>query len=152
MLSMNRSLLFIILIITSMGWLVSCSSRINCNLRLHQTVKDRHTDTYIITPVNNPIPSFDTVCSHITYNIGTCHNKIVLISTSDPNFIFDKMKVGQPLSKKYARHEIKTVKGWGRYVRLDNGWYAGESFPKDENKNNEEFIIDFFFKYDFLCK
>lgn len=152
MLSMNRSLLFIILIITSMGLFVSCSSRINCNLRLHQTVKDRHTDTYIITPVNNLIPSFDTVCSHITYYIGTCHNKIALISTSDPNFIFDKMKVGQPLSKKYARHEIKTVKGWGRYVRLDNGWYAGESFPKDENKNNEEFIIDFFFKYDFLCK
>lgn len=149
---MNRPLLFILLIITNMCLLVSCSSRINCNLRLHQKVKDKPINTYILTPINNLIPSFDTVCNHITYNIGTCHNKIVLISTSDTTFIFDKMKVGQPLSKKYKSHEIKLIKGWGRYVRLDKGWYAGESFPKDENKNNEEFIIDFFFKYDFLCK
>lgn len=117
---------------------------LNDSMALSQPAHIIRTHYFTLTPANAFAPAFDTIYRGVEYTIAVEDEKIAIISTRDPNFALDGLRVGNHLSDKYKGEEIKLIKGWGRYVKLRDGWYAATSF---ESKG--DFVIQWFFQYDF---
>ena len=114
--------------------------RSNC-IELDQEVEFNETGTYILNPINNPIPSYDTICNGIKYTIGIVNFRIKFIVTTDTNFSCDRLMIGMPLPDKYKNRKIRSVPGWGKFVQVKYDWYAA-CFSREG-----DFIIDCFFKF-----
>lgn len=117
---------------------------LNGRMELSQPAHVTRTHYFTLTPANDFAPTFDTIYQSVEYTVAVQNEKIVFISTRDSNFVCDGMHVGDHLSGQYKKAEIKSIKGWGRCVKLRDGWYAATS---DQQKR--DFVIQCFFQYDF---
>ena len=102
-------------------------------------------DKSVLTPDNNFVPAFDTTFNNITYTVGVANNTIIFVSTNDPDFHLDNMKIGGYVKNKYKESDIMKRTGWGRFIKLNDDWYAATS----SQTKNDDFIIEWFFKYNF---
>ena len=102
-------------------------------------------DKSVLTPDNNLVPAFDTTFNNITYTVGVANNTIIFVSTNDPDFHLDNMKIGGYVKNKYKESDIMKRTGWGRFIKLNDDWYAATS----SQTKNDDFIIEWFFKYNF---
>lgn len=138
---MHRKQVIIAFIICTVLFQQSCTLwRSNC-IDLNQEVEYNGTSTYILNPVNNLVPSFDTTCNGIKYTIGVVNCRINFIITNDANFSCDRLTIGMPLPDKFKNRKIKSVPGWGKFVQVKYDWYAACLSREDD------FIIDCFFKF-----
>lgn len=69
---------------------------------------------------------------------------VVFISTVDPGFAIDGKKyIGMALSSFANKKDIVTAEGWGSYLKIPGGWYAGFG---DKNLRDSS-TVRFLFKY-----
>ena len=95
--------------------------RSNC-IELDQRVEFNETTTYILNPINNLMPSYDTICNGIKYTLGVVESRIKFIVTNDTNFSCDRLTIGMPLPDKYKNRKIRLVPGWGKFVQVKYDW------------------------------
>lgn len=70
--------------------------------------------------------------------------RIVFISTDDPDFVINgKSYVGMPLSSFKNRDRLKTSRGWGSYLEINDEWYAAFDFKELSDTSKVIFV----FKY-----
>ncbi len=100
----------------------------------------------VLLPNNDLVESHDIMMDGVNYTIGFRDCKIVYVGTSDEKFTVDNLRVGAPLSRDLLDRELGYTPGWGYYIKMDSGWYAGFDFSKIPKAGTP---IQFFFKFDF---
>ena len=116
-------------------------------LTLGSTVENlEKSQSRVLIPNNDLVESHDVMVDGVNYTIGIRDGKIVYIGTSDERFTVDNLQVGALISRDLLGRELGYTPGWGYYIKMDSGWYAGLDFSK---KPTEGTPIQFFFKYDF---
>ena len=125
---------------------LSCSSK--KYLTLNSVVKETKADnTFIFAPNGALIKSFSIIEKNIEYTVGVSLNdKTIYIGTIDKKFTISGLKINDLLPKSYFDREWGYSAGWGYYVEIESGWYAGFGF---QTKPNRESRIQWFFKFDF---
>ncbi len=78
--------------------------------------------------------------------IGVLNNIIIYIGTTDKNFTISNLKINDLLPESYFNREWGYSTGWGYYIEIESGWYAGFDF---QTKPDEESRIQWFFKFNF---
>jgi hypothetical protein len=117
-------------------------------LTLNSTIKETKADsTFIFVPNGALIKSFSIIKKNIKYIIGiSFNNRLIYIGTTNENFIINGLKINDQLPECYFDKEWGYSAGWGYYIEIESGWYAGFDF---QTKPNEESRIQWFFKFDF---
>ena len=101
---------------------------------------------FILIPNGAVISSFPVVANNIEYTIGVRNNKIIYIDTKDENFRINDLRINDFLPESYFNREWGYIPGWGKYVEIESGWYAGFDFRIIPDEYSR---IQWFFKFDF---
>ena len=129
---------------------LSCS--IPNNLELNSPI-DKGLKTYnsfIFIPSGALVKSYHLVEKNIKYTVGISpEHKIIYISTTDKKFSINSLKINDKLPESYFDRKWGYKSGWGYYIEIESGWFAGFDF---ETKPNKESGIQWFFKFDFNNK
>ena len=116
-------------------------------MTLNSSFKDaRATNTGVIAPNNDLIDAYQIKEGRVAYTVGVKNGKIVYVQTIDKAFTVGGLRVGDVLPKAFADREMGYRLGWGYYVEIEAGWYAGFD---PTTKPTEESRIQWFFKYAF---
>lgn len=135
----------IIVLLVSIMCLSSCSSKEY--LTLESKFKGtKANNTFILIPNGAVINSFPIVENNIEFSVGVLNNKIIDICTTDKNFTISNLKTNDQLPESYFNREWGYRPGWGYYIEIESGWYAGFDF---QTKPDEKSRIQWFFKFDF---
>ncbi|NLL29245.1 MAG: hypothetical protein GX259_10665 [Bacteroidales bacterium] len=135
----------ILLLLVSIMCLSSCSSKKYLTLKSKFRVTEAN-NTFIFIPNGALINSFLIVENNIEYTVGVLNNIIIYIGTTDKNFTIGNLKINDLLPESYFNREWGYSTGWGYYIEIESGWYAGFDF---QTKPNEESRIQWFFKFNF---
>jgi len=121
-----------------------CSvNRIELNTRIQIKNENR---TNILLPTGSLTSSTFVIDKGIKYTVGfTSMKKTIFISTADSNFAIKGLRVNDIIPSEYFDN-FNYIPGWGYYVYLSNGWYAGFDFQKKPDKDSK---INWFFKFKF---
>lgn len=135
----------ILISLISIMCLSSCSSK--KYLTLESKFKGtKANNTFIFIPNGALINSFPIVENNIEYTVGVLNNIIIYIGTTDKNFTISSLKINDLLPESYFNREWGYSTGWGYYIEIESGWYAGFDF---QTKPDEESRIQWFFKFNF---
>lgn len=117
-------------------------------LALNSIVKEtKINNTFEFLPNGALIKSFSIIEKNIEYTVGvSSNNRIIYISTRDENFTIYGLKINNQLPESYFDKTLEYRAGWGYYIEIDSGWYAGFDF---QTKPNIESKIQWFFQFDF---
>jgi hypothetical protein len=135
----------ILLLLVSIMCLSSCSSKKYLTLKSKFRVTEAN-NTFIFIPNGALINSFPIVENNIEYTVGVLNNIIIYIGTTDKNFTISNLKINDLLPESYFNREWGYSTGWGYYIEIESGWYAGFDF---QTKPDEESRIQWFFKFNF---
>lgn len=135
----------ILLLLVSIMCLSSCSSKKYLTLKSKFRVTEAN-NTFIFIPNGALINSFLIVENNIEYTVGVLNNIIIYIGTTDKNFTISNLKINDLLPESYFNREWGYSTGWGYYIEIESGWYAGFDF---QTKPDEESRIQWFFKFNF---
>ena len=125
--------------------LLSCSP--GTQLTLNSSFKDtRATNMKVIVPNNDLIDAYQIKEGRVAYTVGGKNGEIVYVQTIDKAFTVGGLRVGDPLPKAFADREIGYRLGWGYYVEIEAGWYAGFDHTTRPTEGSR---IQWFFKYAF---
>ena len=116
------------------------------NLTLGSNFKGTKANEGVLIPSGALVNSFPLVENNIEYTVGVNNDKIIYISTADKNFRINNLKINDLLPESYFNREWGYIPGWGYYVEIESGWYAGFDF---QTKPDKESRIQWFFKFDF---
>ena len=143
-----KAYIFILFVLASF---FSCgSSKNHIELNTHINRSKYNVNYKMLIPSGDFVDSFDYTINNVTYSVSlSLRNKVIYLSTNDNDFIIDELRINNPVSDKYLTKEFKYRPGWGYYLPLRDGWYAGFDF---KNKPTKESVIIWFFKYDFTNK
>lgn len=134
---MNKLILLFILCL-------SCTPK--PDLTLHSVYKEsKISNENILLPSGAFVHSYDITDNGIEYAIGVKEDRIVFICTKDERFSIDGLRINDLLPDS-CHKEWRYRPGWGYYIGLCDGWYAGHDY---QAKPNEQSRIQWFFKYDF---
>ena len=123
----------------------SCSPR--TQLALNSSYENtKATDTYVLIPNGALVDSHQIIENNIEYTVGVVNGRIKYVSTFDKDFTVGGLRINDLLPKSFSNRQWGYRPGWGYYIELDAGWYAGFDF---KTKPTEESRIQWFFKYDF---
>lgn len=150
---MNKTILLLLVSIICL----SCSSMKDLTLgsKFRGT---KASNGFIFIPNGSFINAFPVVMNNIEYKVGVLNNTIIYIQTRDKNFTINNLKINDKLPESYIinrefvsipaynNREIGYIPGWGYYIEIESGWYAGFD---SKTKPNEESRIECFFKYKF---
>ena len=149
---MNKTILLLLVSIICL----SCSSMKDLTLgsKFRGT---KASNGFIFIPNGSFINAFPVVMNNIEYKVGFLNNTIIYIYTDDKNFTINNLKINDKLPESYNNREfvsipaynnreIGYIPGWGYYIEIESGWYAGFD---SKTKPNEESRIEWFFKYNF---
>ena len=150
---MNKTILLLLVSIICL----SCSSMKDLTLgsKFRGT---KASNGFIFIPNGSFINAFPVVMNNIEYKVGVLNNTIIYIYTDDKNFTINNLKINDKLPESYIinrefvsipaynNREIGYIPGWGYYIEIESGWYAGFD---SKTKPNEESRIECFFKYNF---
>ena len=103
-------------------------------------------NTLIFIPDGSCVSSYRVIDNNIEYDIGVYKNTIIFISTSDKDFTVNGLRVNDHMPASMLNRDIGFRSGWGYYVEIVSGWYAGFDYGKRPTIDSP---ILFFFKYDF---
>lgn len=98
------------------------------------TMKAQKSITFMTTPYSDILTVYPTKIDGINFSFGVDgYRKKLMIETNDPNFKLNgKPVIGRTLSSFENKADIKFMKGWGYYLKLDEYWYA--AFPWVEKR------------------
>ena len=150
---MNKTILLLLVSIICL----SCSSMKDLTLgsKFRGT---KASNGFIFIPNGSFINAFPVVMNNIEYKVGVLNNTIIYIYTDDKNFTINNLKINDKLPESYIinrefvsipaynNRELGYIPGWGYYIEIESGWYAGFD---SKTKPNEESRIECFFKYNF---
>lgn len=114
-----------------------------CSFANGQKVTKPDKNFMILTPQNNIIKAYKTMINGINFMIAVedIHNSLY-ISTSDQKFrLGDSTIIGRPLESFKNKKEIKLIRGWGHYLKIDNQWYAAFDWKKVSDTSKVLFCI-----------
>lgn len=135
----------ILLLLVSILCLSSCSSK--NYLTLGSEFKGtKANNTMVFIPNGTLVNSSPIVENDIEYTVGVLNDKIIYIDTTDKNFTISNLKINDRLPESYFNRDWGYIPGWGYYIEIESGWYAGFDF---QTKPTEESRIQWFFKFDF---
>ncbi|BEH00164.1 hypothetical protein [Bacteroides sedimenti] len=138
---MNKIILLSLVSIMSL----SCSSK--KYLTLNSIVKEtKANNTFFFVPNGALIKSFPIIEKNIEYTVGVLNNKAIYIGTTDKNFTISGLKINDKLPESYFVGEWGYRAGWGYYIEIESGWYAGFDFKTKPNRDSR---VQWFFKFDF---
>jgi hypothetical protein len=125
---------------------LSCTS--NEKLTLNSIFnQQKNNNTYIYVPNGSLIKSFSIIKNHIEYKIGiSSNNRIIYICTTDEKFSIKGLKINDILPDSFFKNQFGYRLGWGYFIEIDSGWYAGFNY---QTKPNIESKIEWFFQFDF---
>lgn len=103
-------------------------------------------NTFVFIPNGLSVNSYSVIEKNIEYTVGVLKNKIIYIGTTDKNFTISGLKIGDKLPETYFSKEWGYRPGWGYYIEIESGWFAGFDFQTEPNYESR---IQWFFKYDF---
>jgi hypothetical protein len=139
---MNK--IIIILFISFMCLSCSTKNQLTLNSKLNEIKAD---NTFIFVPNGKMVKSFSIIEKNIVYTVGvSLNNKIIYIGTKDENFNISQLRINDQLPESYFYKKWGYNVGWGYYIEIESGWYAGFDF---QTKPNAESRIKWFFKFDF---
>jgi len=118
-------------------------------LELNTTMQMKNKNsTNVLLPTGSLNPATLVIDKGIKYTVAfTPMRKIIFISTSDSNFAIKGLRINNVLPTDYFNNiNFNYIPGWGYYVYLDNGWYAGFDFQTRPDKDSK---IIWFFKFKF---
>lgn len=80
----------------------------------------------MLTPYNDIVPTYETKINGIEFSIGVDeYRKKLFVLTNDQSFKLEgNLVIGRPLSSFKNKADIKLMKGWGYYLKIDEYWYA----------------------------
>ena len=113
---------------------------------LYDYYDEGKTNSKTLIPDGSLVSSYTFMDNNIEFGIGVRNGKIIFIGTNDNKFSVNGLKIGDVLPDKYVTRDIRKIPGWGYYVEIGSGWYAGFDFHE---KPDEKTPIHFFFQYDF---
>lgn len=116
------------------------------SLTLGSNFKGTKSNEGVLIPSGALVNSFPLVENNIEYTVGVNNDKIIYISTADKNFRINNLKINDLLPESYFNREWGYIPGWGYYMEIESGWYAGFDF---QTKPDKESRIQWFFKFDF---
>ena len=116
---------------------------------LYHYFDESNTNSKTLIPDGSLVSSYTIIDNNIEFGIGVRNDKIIFIGTNDKKFSVNGLKIGDVLSDEYITREIRKIPGWGYYVEIGSGWYAGFDFHE---RPDEKTPILFFFQYDFYPK
>lgn len=134
-------------ILVIMFIVLSCSSANQIKLNTKVSSENRDNNK-ILLPSGALVFSTLVIEKSIKYSIGiSSDNEIIFISTTDDKFKVKGFKVNDYLPQEYFNeNKIKHIPGWGYYVDLGDGWFAGFDFNRKPGADSK---IGWFFKYNF---
>ena len=70
------------------------------------------------------------------------NKKLVFISTTDTAFNINNIKyIGMPLLVFTNKENIKTIRGWGSYLKINQDWYAAFDFKHLSDNSKVLFVF-----------
>ena len=110
-------------------------------------IKDTETKKIFI-PSGELVVKVDTTINQVDYTLGIKNSLIVFISTIDGRATGVEGITGKQLSqlKAVSKSSLKKINGWGYYLSIGNGWFAG--FRDAESITNGK-RPDWYFRYNF---
>lgn len=102
----------------------------------------------LLGPYNRIIPSYKTKINGIEFSVEVDDRRNSLyISTFDPEFRIKNEKIiGRPLSSFKNKNDLRTMRGWGSFLKIDKNWYA--AFDWKKRKDDSKVLFVFQYKFD----
>ena len=140
---MKKYVIMIVVLLT----ITSCKT-VNLDLReSYSKNNEMQLLNKVFLPNNTYANSIDIVNKGIDFKLGlNKENKIIFISTSDLNFEANGFKIESKIGEEINKKQIEHIQGWGKFMLLESGWYAGFEDRDTINKNSK---IKWFFKFNF---
>ena len=102
----------------------------------------------ILIPSGELVVKVDTVINQVKYTLGIKDDIVVFISSIDGDATRIQGVKDRRLSqlKDLSNSSLQKINGWGYYLPIGNGWFAG--FCNEKSIDNNK-MPDWYFKYNF---
>ncbi len=102
----------------------------------------------IFIPSGEVVVKVDTIINQVKYTLGIKNNIVVFISSIDGDATGIQGVKDRQLSqlKDLSNSSLQKINGWGYYLPIGNGWFAG--FYDEKSIDNNK-MPDWYFKYNF---